>query len=305
MEHLLARNSTRKLFYTITLLVILVLFIIRFYVISQWGRLPDGNYSDSANIANSIVDNLIASFFVTIVVGSFYFWLLSIGHEQKVEMIASNLIEEELSKSRFNTEFWYFSGSTGRYTRAKSIPEIAKMSRAQNSRKFFTIVVLNPDDKVLCYNYADYRAGLKTAKNSSEWTELNVRKECYATILACAVWKTKEPLIEINLGLTNCYSLFRIDMGKSSVIVTRENPQEPAIVAYEGMSLYKFYKDEFYQIYRQSKHLNLLQRFVAFESLTVVNVKELFNGLNFSNDLTDDDITSIIEKAKKSQNPYD
>ena len=301
MKPLLSSPHTRKLFYIVVLLFLVIILFIRYYLVLS---IFDAN-SIYLNITNSILDNLFASVIATVVIGSFLFWISPIEDGEAMKIIGHQEIREYLAKSRTKTDFWFFIGGTGSFTRTITIPVLAAKSREENKHKVIKLQIINPLNIDLCEKYCLYRKGLKSANKSNRWTVENIRQELLATVVVGYIWKTKHPLFELSIGLKNTFSLFRLDISSSSAIITKENKEEPAIYCEADSFLYNSYKEDFLHTLKQCQVLPTNISFdLDYRELDKSNLFHFLKILGWDSEFSDKDVEKTINIIKSNLNPY-
>lgn len=291
--------------------VLIVTVLIRIFVLPTFGPapLPDGTLPKDPKwltTADSILNSLFVSLTVTVSIGLFLFSIELPDEEKKFEIIEPFKLGELFENERSRTEIWYFTGGLGRHTRAVTIPALAKLAQSANQHKIVKIQLINPDDEKVCSDYANYRRALKSAsKNSGKWTISFVKRECTATIIAAALYKNEFPLLELTICLKNNFSTLRIDISSKVAIITKEDPSEPALVCREGSFLYRTYKEELLQTFKEYKIVDTNVSFPYKASIiTGKQAKEVAEKLRIGIDLDDDDFEDIATIIRTQDNPY-
>ena len=303
MDEFLKTKYRRKIFYLISFLLLLVIYLIRFYFLPFYFNSPVPSVKD---ILNSILDDIMATIFVTVSIASLIFWLTPpVMQQAKMEVIEPIRIKDELKEARNNTKIYWYKGGCGRFTRAVTIPELAAEARASNQHKQIYIQILDVTNKEICQNYSEYRRSLRSANLDQPWSPERVQLELYSTIVAAYCWKTQVPLLEIQVALTNSISLFRLDLSSKTIVITKEDKQEPGLKCDEGTFFYNSYLEELRLSLKQARLLPSKIKGYTIDELNQTNVQKLLTDLGiFNNSLTDDQITIIINLTRKSKNPY-
>ncbi|WP_143467564.1 hypothetical protein [Leptolyngbya ohadii] len=256
-------------------------------------------------ILNVILDNLIASGIATVAIAGLIFWLNPpVMRNAEISVLEPRQVSRLLQEGRQSTNTYWFNGGTGRFTRAVTIPGLAASARANNQTTELTIQLIDPCNSELCETYANYRNRLRSAGGKSSWTTKLVQLEVYATIVSAYAYQSSQPLLQVKVGLKQNYSLFRIDLSSTQAIITKEDPQEPALICKAG-SL-------FYHSFLEDMRLSLDQALILPRSscekpqfLKVEDVSTLLKNLDIQNaDLSEADLLQIIEKVQKLDSPY-
>ncbi|MCI2254224.1 hypothetical protein L2D08_07595 [Domibacillus sp. PGB-M46] len=303
MEKILVSTYQRRIFYIISFSFLALVELIRLFIIPV---IFNTERLGLDSILNLILDNLFATGFVTIAIASLVFWLTpAVENEPKLETVEPRRIGGLLKRARETNEYW-FSGNSARYTRAVTLPELAENSRTQNISKSITMLLLDPTDKKLCEEYIKYRSGVRSANKSGEWTLERIRKDIYASIIAAYAYAAEHPLLEIKIGLKKAFSLLRVDLGENLVVLTKEDKQDPGLFAEAGSFHYSVYREELKFSLKQSKILPIHSiQGIPFSDLNKNNVKKFLNDLDiYESSISDQDLEEIIKLAKDKENPY-
>jgi hypothetical protein len=261
----------------------------------------------------SLVNKLFISILVTFVLSITTLFLSPYKKEKNLEqkIIMPKDIGKELIKSRNGTERWWYNGSTARYTRNVTIPYFLEWCRDNKKSVEVNIQIIDPKNDKICKLYSDYRRGLDFPKkiknvNNMDITDVKwVKYELLATIICCYIWKKEQPLLIINIGLKNYYSIFRVDLSTHSVIITKEDPKEVALFYTKGSSFYDAYYQDFIQTFEQSEKLNIDMNFYSENDVTSENIKELLSKLKLDQNFTNEDYNNILKIIKNKRNPYE
>jgi hypothetical protein len=302
MDELFENKHKRRVFLYIAFVTFLLLLLIRTFAVPAVFSSPTPKLVE---ILNVILDNLIASGVATIAIAGVIFYLNPpIVKKAEISVLAPLQISYVLQESRKETSLYWYSGGSGRFTRSVTIPELARAARARNQTTELVIQVIDPREGNLCDLYAHYRNRLRSASSKSLWTRKRVQIESYATIVSAYSHHNAQPLLKITVGLSRKYSLFRIDLSSTCALITKEDPQEPALTCKSG-SL-------FYQSFLEDLRLSLEQAFVLPgsvcpnpEVLQPNHVSELLKKLGILDpNLVESDFVQIIDKVKNYENPY-
>ncbi|MCP1384816.1 hypothetical protein [Runella salmonicolor] len=312
MKTILQNKNLRKSFLiTISLILILIL-VIRFWVLPNFEPelLPGGVIPKDPTwlaIITKLLDSIFVSLSVTVCIGLFLFYIELPDDEKKFEIIESFKLKELFEGERNDTDIWYFSGGLGRHTRVVTIPELAKISQKTNQHKSIKIQIIDPANEIVCANYANYRKGLNSAsKLSQEWTVEFVRNESIATIISALLYKNKYPLLDLSICLKNNFSTLRIDLSTKVAIITKEDLKEPALICRSGSFLYRTYREELLQTFKEYKPINTALNFpYNIESISIQDVKTMLEKLDINIDLENETILKVLEIIKNKINPYE
>jgi hypothetical protein len=312
MKTLLQNKHSRRNFLIMVGAILLCILLIRFLWLPIYEPVPDAagiipKDPSWLTIVSRLLDSIFISLTVTVAIGWFLFKIELPDEEKKFEIVEPFKIGELFQRERSGTDEWFFSGGTGRFTRSKTIPELSKIAKNNNQHINIKIQVIDPTDEQVCSNYAKYRKGLRSAENKDlgHWTKEYVRQEILTTIVSAIIHKSHYPLLDIAIGLKNNFSTMRIDMSSKVAIITKEDKQEPALVCREGSFLYRTYKEEILQTFKEYKQVNTLPEFeFSLKDLTVDNVREVIEKLCLSDGLSNDDYVKVHTFLKENKNPY-
>jgi hypothetical protein len=303
MKAILQHKSRRRNFIFTVLGILILIFLIRIYVIPHHYPSPQ---SDGVEYFKSILDKISISLIVSVFIAWFLFKIEIPEEVTKLEIIEPNRLKELFTRARLDSNFWFFSGGTGRYTRAVTFPEMSKLSQDLNESRNFRILLLNPKDINLCAKYAIYRNSLKSAKSKKDnWTKEYVQNEIIATICSAYIQKSINPLLEISIYLKSTFSTMRIDLSQSNCIVTKEDKKDLALLTPNNTYLYKTYKEEIFHLSKQCIELDMTGSIedVKFGSITASDIEEICMHFHFQEDNPDYELISEI--LNKNNNPYD
>ncbi|NAS20469.1 hypothetical protein GT755_02085 [Herbidospora sp. NEAU-GS84] len=223
-----------------------------------------------------------------------------------VSLLPGAQVRTELVAATQHTNTWIFKGGTGTFIRAFTLPECVENSRAARRQLQVQLEIIDPENDTACAVYARFRQSLVTGR-ADPWTADRVRKEAYATILAASWYRRHNDFLTVRVGLSSTMTTCRWDMSASRVIVTREDPTAPALVAYQGKLYYSWCETELNSSYAQSRRLpveNVLMVPLSDEP-TVEEVRELFEVLGLSLDALDDsEVADVTRRALRPAEPY-
>ena len=301
MVEKLESTDQRKNFYIIIFLSLIVIFCLRYFVIPF--IIGDGIVLDHKTVYD-VLDKLFTSTIVTISLGGFLFWLTPKNKlNAQIKILQPIEIGSAFEHARYETEKWWFSGGSGKFTRSVTLPTLSTMARNKNKSIEIVVQIMNPHNSAVCKSYVSYRNGLRSGKYNKK-TLKSVQVDLISTIVSVYTWKSEQALLNIQLGLRDNFSLFRIDISSNKAIITKEDPLEPAILYDNGTFFYEAYCEEIKQSYSQIKKLDTNIAFVGLEEINEQNIKELLMKLNLYELVEDKDLKTIIENVKTTENPY-
>jgi len=248
MQTALNRHRT---FYVLWSAIIIVLILIRY--------ISDSTLTITL-MAAKLLDGLIVSVLIGLFVTGFSGWLAKPDEDQDVLAVDDGKLRHELELAREKSHMWHFKGGTGTYTRARTIPDMAKIARRTGPREI-RIEILDPFDDRVCEAYSSYRRGLgadsKASDVPSAWTKTRVKRELFATIIAAYLYQLTEPQISIFIGLSGSVSAFRYDCSSESVVITTADSNSKSLLAKSGTPHYHAFLSEVELSWKQCQILNL------------------------------------------------
>ena len=235
------------------------------------------------------------------------FWVTpEIVKKSVMDVIDPKEIGPLLKKATSDSRSWIYKGACGRYTRATTLPTMAKSARQEGIGRDIRITLLDPSNDLLCEEYATYRRSLKSAKNGSRWTKSKVKEEVIATVISALRYKHEEPLLRIEIHLINHFSAFRFDISDQYVIVTKEDSEAAGLKADKSTYFYDSYVDDSRLSERQSKVVSYTKKIPLDGDLTSGNIKGLIVGIGFitESDLQDLDMERVVQNINSPEDPY-
>jgi len=285
LEQILKFQPSRRLFYSFVSILLVLIFIVRTFLLPYWSGSQE--VVNHWNTIKDILDDLFVTVLVTFAVGTFLYWVYGEKTPDPFQVLQPFEIGPHLNKGSDETDIYYFTGGSGRYTRVVTIPKIARNCRNHNKSATIKIQILNPENNELCAKYADYRKGLRGADKQLFWTVDNVKCQLFATILGICVIKTNEPLLEINIGLKEFFSIFRLDLSSNFAIVTFEDQQANGYSFTKGSLFYNHYKEDFLTVMRHNKIIPIdnMPR-LDYTNLDTSKIKQILTSIGLGNGLT-------------------
>lgn len=301
MEQILLSKYARKIFYFITGTLFILILLIRLLFIPKVSMYLN---EELTTIFNTILDAILSTGISAVIIASLAFWLTPrVVIKSQMDIINPKEIKDYLKKARETDEYW-FEGGTGRFTRSKTIPEMAINARHSNFSKKIVLILINPNNDKVCSSYVDYRNRIKSGIKK-EWNHNKLKKEILATIVSAYSWKKEQPLLEVTIGLIDHYSMFRIDLSTKLAVITKEDTSEPALMCEEETFFFKSYLEDLRLSLRQSNILNKDIEGIPFNELNEVKIRKFINSLEFNTStLDDDDFYDILNLVKEGENPY-
>src|SRR5262245_20160324 len=115
-------HHARRTFFAILVLAILVLLALKYYGIPAMTNHPRPSGHE---FFDSLVTNMVVAIVVGTILGAIVLWLLPERDREALDVISANDRGFAIDEARRDTRSWTFSGGTGRFTRAVTLPEMA------------------------------------------------------------------------------------------------------------------------------------------------------------------------------------
>ena len=303
MDDFISNRYKRRVFFAGAFIACIALIAIRFFIVPYFSGQPPANLE---TILNSIVDNLLVALVASIAITLLALWLTSPSVEIAVMKVVEPIqIRETLQEALYHTNEWWYRGQTGRHFRSVTLPKLAEGARSEKVSRSVYLIILDPSDPEICRRYADYRNSLITARKDRSWTAQRVQLELNATIVSAYAWQAEQPLLDVTVALLTTVPLFRIDFSSRLALITREDPQEPALRCDEGTFFYKAYREDLRFSLQQSRQLPRTDKGIPISMLDANSLELLLVavGLNSQN-LDKADLQRIVSLVKRAENPY-
>lgn len=293
---------TRRIFWTVVGSACLLLIVTRFLIVP----LVFGSERVDAAVA---VDQSLGDIFATViaatVLSGVVLWLTRPSKKSTdLVVVHPRDIRPTLEQNLKRTRSWWYSGSVGRWNRARVLPELAAASRRTNVAHNVTLSILDPRDEAACAAYATYRRGVRTGQDA-DWSSARVRCDLLATIVAAAVMSDEHPLLDIRIILKRSSSILRVDASDEQLILTREDPNEPALVCDQGSYFYDAFRQNLVFEQSQGKVLTFSPHGATLAALDSEQAQAILDSLGFEASSFDPgELQTIIDMAKSDAHPY-
>ena len=205
-------------------------------------------------LVNQILDGLISTIVVSFVVAVTLWWTkeplerIPPGYE-----ILSNQITLKLEAAAADSDEWEYVGHTARYTRNKVFASLQSQSKSTNRQINVRVVIIDPSKEELCGYYAKYRNSSRSKEMfQKEWDVDVVRSELLATIIKCLRIHFGPDRISCEVRFRDFLSQYRYDLSSNQVMVTQEDPQEPAYQYPRGSRFFEYCKRENHLMWQQA-----------------------------------------------------
>lgn len=229
-----------------------------------------------------------------------------------VQVLTGEQVGQALADARRDTEGWTFKGGTGTFMRAVTLPDCIKRARRDGRPLTLRLEIVDPTNDSACEHYAVFRRSLSNRPDGTGelWTVDRTRKESLATILAACWYRQRYRLLTVEVGLSPTITTFRWDLSSRCLIITQQDPREPALLIKRGWVYYDRYATELLTSLEQSHRLPIEQAAKAVplsDEPSVEEAQKLFDALNLALPSSFDDraVSDIIGKAVAAKNPYE
>jgi len=235
----------------------------------------------------------------------------AIDDASMVRIVPGDEVRHLLQAARQDTDRWLFKGGTGTFLRAVTIPECVALARREKRTFNLQIEIIDPTDDLVCRRYADYRKSLAPQPDGTgeTWTTDRTRKESFATIVAACWYRQHFTFLNVALGLSSVMTTFRWDMSSRFLVITQENPNDPALVADAGRPFYRAWDRELHASLEQARHvpLDLAREVELTEEPSIEEVRKLLRvvGFELPHAFGDLEVADIIRRAINAPNPYE
>jgi hypothetical protein len=227
-----------------------------------------------------------------------------------VRQLSGVQVGQNYAEARRHTEQWTFKGGTGTYLRAVTLKECVENARREQRPLRMQLEIIDPTNDALCTEYARFRSSLAPGPDGTgeTWTFERTRKESFATVLAACWYRQRFNFLTIEIGLAKVMSTFRWDVSAHSVIMTQDDPSDPALMFAKGSPYYRAYSRELVASFRQTRRVDLdkASELQLSEEPTIEEIRKLFSMLELElpRSFTDRDVADIITKTLRAKNPY-
>lgn len=227
------------------------------------------------------------------------------SHSDSFEILQSFQINSSLNIGSDETEEYFFTGGSGRYTRVVTLPKIAQNCRKLNKSASVKLQLIDPTDEDICSKYADFRKGLRDANNQAFWTIENVKCQLFATVVAVAVIKKNEPLVSFSVGLKSYFSTFRLDLSSKFAVVTFEDPHANGYLYPKNSFFYKDYREDFLTVMRNTRLLNLNNiPNIDYKVMDTLKIKTILESLEIGTGLNNQSFDMILKYYNNSEDGW-
>ena len=293
-------KRTRATFITVVLLLCALLAIIRWAVLPLLGTAS----GSPAEVTGELIDDFIA----TALAGTALALILQAlfpgpSRPPVVENVPAHEIGGRLREALPDTRRWWYDGSTGRYQRSTTMPELARLARSSGASREMQIVILDPTDEDLCRHYGNYRSSI--ADSDRDYSVDRVRIDIYATILAAIEFNGRDAL-DIVIALKRTMSILRYDLSDQQLVMTKESKTDPAIACPAESFYYDAFLEQLRMSRKQARTLDLSQAKVPTDGFDRDSARSALMELDVWTSSLDTDgvIEAVIDEATSPKQPY-
>jgi hypothetical protein len=295
-------TQSRRTFIALVILGCVSLGLVRFLLVPPIFGTETPDFGD-------VVDETLGNIIATALAATVLAWLLlkifpPPARPAVVVNVPAHEIRKLLESSLPTAKRWLFDGSTGRYQRATTLPEMGRLARADGTSREVTLLILDPTDDALCTRYANYRRGLASGEGR-DWTVESVRRDLYATILAACTYNETEPLT-VTVAVKSNMSILRYDFSDSRLVITKEGKTDPAICCPAESFYFDAYLEDLRWSIKQSRHMDLSLVAVPANGFSCESARGAFQALDiYTSTLNNDEfVTAVINEARSRDHPY-
>ncbi|HWM55515.1 MAG TPA: hypothetical protein VNO20_09025 [Solirubrobacterales bacterium] len=293
----------RRVFWAVILSSIGLIILVRFLLIP---KIFGTNTPSVAELLNQSLGDIFSTIVAATVLSGVVLWLIAPSKKRvDLEVIHPKDIGVILDRALRDARSWHYSGSTGRWNRSKVLPALASAARRTNSTRSCRMIILDPENERICTAYANYRRGLRTGRGN-DWDLRSVRADLCATIVLAALHKSREPLLDIRLFVKAQSPVFRVDASGEHLVLTREDPAEPALACGAGTHFFDAFMESVNFDARQARELEISEQVPGDKKLDRDIVRQVLDtaALQLHELASDNFVDQILEKAVSPKNPY-
>ena len=250
MEHLL-REAKARLPFLVTWCAVFALVVVLYVAVAdltQWDAVKA--------ILQSTATTLVASLFVALMV---LLYLPSGSDAKELSLVDPGEISRLLRTAAQTSRSWFFSGGSGRFLRATTLPALLKTARDQHVAVTLRAILYDPTNEQLCERYATYRRDSAKELGESIWTVEKVRVEILATLFELYRARQMTDALDLDVALSETMSVLRYDISDFYAVATTEGKDAPAIRADVGSHYYESYRRVVHDQIGQGRRLEIVE----------------------------------------------
>jgi hypothetical protein len=298
MHDLLTTRHSKKIFFFVAALVVLILGLLGFSILP---RLLGLEVPKPRPTIVMIVQTLFYSSIASTVLAALILWLRPpIVQGPTTSILQPNEIRRALLESAQRCSEYWFRGRSGRSLRATILPIVAAGAKDTMSTAIVRIQLPDPLDVSICKVYSEYRNAISDEK----WTPERIRNEVLATIVYAASLKANDFPVDVEISLLKYFSLLRIDLSSRAAIVTREDPTQPGWRADAGTFLYNAWREDIRLAAQFGRNLPRPEG-IRLSEINRERVTAFLQQVGlFGSDLRAEALDDIVKLVKERRDPY-
>lgn len=255
-----------------------------------------------------MLDKFVISLLTTTLLGCFVFYVTPrLIDKLEISAIPSSKINKILVDATQKSNLWMFKGATGRFVRGTVIPEFMKRSQSDRQHRRISLTLMNPENDQVCGAYTEYRKSVAQESQKNDWSKDFSKAQVIATIYRAFYCQSQvKSFLSTEISLIDGFSAFRVDLSSDMVIVTKEDPNAPAISCRSNTNFYKFYEADIVLQGAQGRRVPFVEINTSPDNVTPNDVKTLVEKCGFKDVLlTSPEFLQIAVNAiKDSSVPY-
>jgi hypothetical protein len=291
----------RRLFWGFVVGGALVLFCVRYLALPL---VRNEDVFTAGRLLEQVLDDMLAAVLVAgLLTALLSYFAPEADVDSAVEIVPAKDRGPRLVRYQADTRQWWFSGSMGRYTRAKTLPALAAACREDGRGRTIVLQLIDPRDRHLCQRYANLRRSLREGERVP-WSVEHVQREVLSTIAAAYTTAAQQSLLDVRVALRPTLNQQRYDLSDSGVIITTEDERRDAI-CYPSCS-------PFYDTTRDELRLSLTQShalpgtpWVIKDQMGIKDLQALLETVGLGDIFyAETDLKAILDSIKDPKNPY-
>lgn len=299
-EKIMRHANWRSLFLVMVVLAVIICIGTRVWLVPQLEPTEALSWGKGLGL---IIDNIFVSVVVTVGLSAIAIWLFPDLEEiAKIRVIEHREIGNILEKAMNKTDRWWFQGATGRYLRTTALDRLIECCNRSGGGCQVMAMLIDPTNERLCASYAKYRLSLRDGIN---WTGELVQIEVIATIIKALNAQAANAQLNIEVYLRDTFCTFRYDMSSSSLVITKELGNAPALKCDHGGHYYDAYQGEMMFARSQARKVENLPDDLGRVPLDEPAIAQLLTVLKIKpSKYTPEMGNAIATKLADPHNPY-
>ena len=272
-----------------------------------WGfpTLDENGNTDWHSLVVAVLEGLISTIVISFVVAVTLWWT-----KPPLDRIPPGFevppvdISKTLEAAASESDVWEYNGHTGRYVRNQIFQRLRQRSRQHNMNVSVRMMILDPRNIVLCNKYARYRTQRRSNVTfGDDWTPQTVQQQLIATVAKTACLHAENNQVQCEIRFRTVLSQFRFDKSNYQILVTQEDPQEPAFSYPKGSRFFDYYERENHLIWDQSPNFDI----AVVAPIDAENREDLQSKLNEfmgGDEEAEQLVASALEIVDNDHSPY-